>query len=129
MNAKEIDCFIKKNIKYKKGWRFVVGTKGDALFLQIVFKAKCNVTGLMKPQHCRKFMLSEHMTVTEIVQSCFTAVRQAELHEAAEMFKYKGQDIFNRHVSVDNIAHMMSRWGADSFDYRMENNAEVAKHK
>lgn len=118
MTASEIKLFIKKYVKYKKGWKFHVGTKGDAMYLQIIFKAKCNVTGKAADQHCRKYMLSEFMTTTEIVRTAFTAVIQAEDHEAAETFKYKGQDIFNRHVSVDNVAHMMNRWGADSFDYR-----------
>jgi len=103
MKQPEIIKFINDHIKYKD-WTFKVGDKNGAMFLQVQFDAPDNFTGKGERQHCRKFQLSEWMTPTEIVQTCWLAVQRAELHEAAEQFKYKGRDIFNTHISVDALA-------------------------
>lgn len=108
MTFPEIKKFIADNISYKD-WEFHVRQKGEAIYLQIQFLAFCNAgkknqelvgTRLMNRQHCRKWMLSEHMTPTEIVRTCYLAVRQAEEHEMQENFKFMGRDIFNPHIDV-----------------------------
>jgi len=103
MTLEEIRSFVKEEIKYKD-WEFHIGTKDNAIFLQVRFMAADNyhpeVTEL---QYCRKFQLSTWMTKTEIVQTAWLAVSRALLHEASEQFLYRGKDIFNTHMSVDKL--------------------------
>lgn len=107
MTYTEIQTFFTENIKYKPGWVFHVGKKGEAMFLQIRFMAPNNYRpDQMELQYCRKWQLSEWMTETELVQTAWAAVQRAEMHEASEIFKYKDADIFNTHMNVDLLAEL-----------------------
>lgn len=53
--------------------------------------------------HSRKWLLSEHMTRSEIVQTALKAVLTAAEHEAREKFKYKGHAVFGPHISVERL--------------------------
>ena len=68
-------------------------------------------------QHGRKWQLSQWMTTTEIVQTCWAAVQRAELHEAAEKFTYNGADIFNTHLSADALVILCKN---NSYEHRGE---------
>ncbi len=105
MNKSEFTQFVKDNISYKD-WIFIVNDKNGAIYLQIQFLAPDNITGANERQYCRKWLLSEYMTTSEIVETCWAAVQRAEIHEAAELFKYKGSDIYNRHISVDSLVEL-----------------------
>ncbi len=61
---------------------------------------------------CRKWRLSTHMTVTEVVQTAFAAVKAAEEHEAREAFKYKGVEVFGPHLNVDDLAQLIINAGS-----------------
>lgn len=108
MKYLEVKHFVDNNVRYKD-WEFHVkkkvtnGVEQDAFYLQIQFMAPDNFTGKPERQYCRKWLLSEHMTATEIVRTAFLAVVQAERHELEENFKYKGRDIYNSHLSVDAL--------------------------
>lgn len=54
----------------------------------------------------RKWIISKHSTDTEIVHTVWAAVQRALLHEACELFKFKGQAIFDRHISVHMLADL-----------------------
>jgi hypothetical protein len=103
MKFQEIKQFVAENIQYKN-WEFHVKEKNNVTFLQIQFEATDNFSGKLERQYCRKWQLSEWMTRTEIVRTAFLAVLQAERHESEEAFKYKGQAIFNSHLSADVLA-------------------------
>lgn len=111
--------FIEQNIRYKD-WVFFVGQNGDHCYVQVQFMAADNVdpTKIAK-QHGRKWQLSVWMTPTEIVQTCWAAVQRAELHEAAERFKYKGADIFNTHLSADALVPLCEK---GCYEHRGEKN-------
>jgi hypothetical protein len=100
-----------------KDWDILLREDGDRLYLQCQFKAPCSVTGAIKTQHCRKWMLSPHMTRTEVVTTAWKAVIAAEEHEAREHFKYKGQPIFNRHIDVEYLTTLCFH---EKYDSRME---------
>jgi hypothetical protein len=101
LTREQISAVI-KDITYKPGWTLHLGGE-DNLYLQVQFDAPDNSSGLIERQHCRKWQLSYHMTVTEIVETAWKAVKIAEEHEARELFKYKGFDIFNSHVNVEQL--------------------------
>ena len=80
--------------------------KNGVPFLQVQFKAVdigCDDISPKRLQHCRKWQLSEFMTPTEIVRTAFLAVRQAEIHECEENFKYMEVSIYNPHRDVEDL--------------------------
>ncbi len=106
MNIQEIKCFVVENISYKD-WEFFIGDKNGTIYLQLIFFAPNNLhPENIECQRCRKWQLSEWMTPTEIVQTCWAAVTRAEMHEISEQFKYKNQAIFDTHIKVDALAEI-----------------------
>lgn len=124
-NHRLLNKFFRDKIKYKN-WVFSVDDVDDVddesdnchYYLQIIFEAPDNFTGNMERQYCRKWLLSVHMTKTELVETAWKAVRMAEEHEAREQFKYKGQAIFNSHISVDKLCELCEKNGELVYDYR-----------
>ena len=90
------------------GYEFRIrgGIEDKPLYLQAVFGAPCSVSGVMLTQHTRKWILSVHMTPSEVVQTAFKCVLTSVEHEARERFKYRGQAIFGPHFSVDALAQL-----------------------
>lgn len=81
----------------------VVRTKNDVPYLQITARGQCNTTGEDVDWNGRKWMLSEHMTPGEIVQTAFKAIMTAVEHETREQFRYFGQPIFDPHYDIDAL--------------------------
>ena len=92
-----------------KDWTFHLGEKGGVHFLQLHWTALCMVGGVPVCQHSRKWMLSEHMTDSEIVQTALLAVLTAEEHEAREQFLFDGAAVFGPHFSVRALAEVQER--------------------
>src|SRR4051812_14184916 len=86
-----------------KDWHFHLGEAKGVRWLQVRFSALDLVSGKPHAQHGRKWLLSEHMTKSEIVLTAFKAVLTAEEHEVRESFKYFGRAIFNPHVDVETL--------------------------
>lgn len=122
MKYREVKHFVDNNIRYKD-WEFHVkkkvtdGVEQDAFYLQIQFMAPDNFTGKPERQFCRKWLLSEFMTATEIVRTAFLAVGQAERHEMEENFKYKGRDIYNSHIDVGVL---VAACEANAYEHRSD---------
>lgn len=73
-------------------------------YLQARFAALCSRTGAVAFQQTRKWLLSEHMTSSEIVQTAFKCVITSIEHEAREQFMYMGAPIFGPHFDVSDLA-------------------------
>lgn len=87
-------------------WKFRIGQYGDGTpYVQILFMDKDRISGIEELQRCRKWILSFHMTNSEVVRTCHKAVQAAMLHEVDEAFKYKGSRIFNPHIDLDDLAN------------------------
>lgn len=84
-------------------------------YLQARFDAPCTTAGDMQPQSTRKWLLSPHMTRSEIVQTAFKCVLTAVEHEAREGFRYRGQCIFGPHFDVEALVALRK---ADLLDVR-----------
>lgn len=65
-----------------------------------------NVTGEAMTWYGRKWLLSEHMTDAEIVQTVFKAVMTAVEHEVREQFLYKGQSVFDPHYDLEKLVEL-----------------------
>jgi hypothetical protein len=70
-----------------------IGQQDGRLYLQI---ADAEWTG-------RKWILSDHMTDGEVVQTAMAAVLAWYEHEAREAFKFRGKAIFNPHLSLEAL--------------------------
>ena len=97
------------------GMLFYVKQEDGYFYLQIHFNApedEQSWTGTrpLVVHKGRKWLLSEHMTKNEIVQTCFLAVMTVVEHEVREHFRYKGRKIYNPHWSPD-VLHEMSKVG------------------
>jgi hypothetical protein len=78
----------------------------NPMFLRAQFTAKDIVTGEPAVQHTRKWLLSEHMTRSEIVATALKCVLTSEEHEAREDFTYRGQRIFGPHFDVEYLVSL-----------------------
>lgn len=89
-----------------QNYRFcVVATNGN-IYLQAVYLEADIVTGAEEDQHTRKWLLSAHMTKSEIVQTAFKCVMTSMEHRTREEFKYRGKRIFGPHFDVDGLWNM-----------------------
>lgn len=108
-------------IRYKD-WIFEMKplAEGAAYYLQIQFR----VDGVW--QQGRKWLLSLHMTRSEIVQTALMAVIACEEHEAREKFTYRGKPVFGPHVDVLAHAEVCERLDAreDIFTAAQESHLE-----
>jgi hypothetical protein len=73
------------------------------IYIQITYCATCIKTKEYKLWTGRKFYLSDHMTVDEIIKTCFVAFKTAVEHEVMESFKVEGKTLFNPHVNYKEL--------------------------
>lgn len=104
-------------IEYKD-WTIHVRSTGARWYLQVSFLAPDAQSGKQTMQVGRKWLLSQHMTDTEVVVTAFKACLGAEEHECREFFKYRGQPVFNVHTDVNWLADQMA--AADRSEVRKE---------
>lgn len=83
-------------IRYKN-WSFEVGRSGEAVWLRCSFVEDGHLW------HSRKWLVSQHATDSEVIQTVFLAVKTAEEHETREKFLYQGRAIFGPHFDADAL--------------------------
>lgn len=94
-----------------RDWRFHL--QEEPLALQVHFIGVDASSGLPALVHGRKWLLSEHMTKSELVQTAFKAVVTALEHEAREHFLYKGRPVFGPHFDVDELSLLAASGNRD----------------
>lgn len=94
---------IVKLVSYKPGWGIKFGTLPD-LYVQVV----CHLE--REPWSGRKWRISQHMTKSEIVATCFKAVLSAEEHECREQFTYKGVAVYGPHIDVEKLLEVAGHY-------------------
>lgn len=99
------------------GWELHIAAldpgKSDRLYLQVQAPGGlCNRTGHPAPWSGRKFLLSEYMTLSEVVGTAYFAVQTAIKHEIAEQFRYQGTAIYDQHVHIIALKSLLSGSGA-----------------
>lgn len=78
-----------------RDWMFHGDTLGDGYSVQVRFVGDNSET-----QHGRKWYVSKHATLSEVVQTCLKAVLTAVEHEAREQFTFDDSAIFSPHFDV-----------------------------
>lgn len=95
----------------KYGWRIL--HKGDGHLLQFMVCLDCNEGSGDKPewQHGEKRYISQHAAKNEVVNAAFDLVKKFYEHEIRELFKYRGQPIYQPHQDVDALAELVQDTG------------------
>jgi hypothetical protein len=52
-------------------------------------------------QSTRKWYISQYMTASEIVETCWACVCRSQLHVAGEHFQYQGRRVYSQHFDID----------------------------
>lgn len=65
--------------------------------------------GTRSPWRSGKRYLSVHMCRQEVVGAVFGLIKDAEVHEIHEWFRYRGASIFNPHLDPDALAVLAKR--------------------
>lgn len=101
---------------------FSVSSENDKLYLQANYLDRCIVTGTLEKQSTRKWLLSKHMTKSELIQTCFKCCITSMEHRTREEFKYKGRRIFGPHFDVDTLWAITTN---SNMDVREKTNAAL----
>ncbi|ARB11239.1 hypothetical protein [Marinomonas phage CPP1m] len=103
---------VVQHCAYKEGWRFIVNgsIEEGTLYLQIeVANARCSVSGLDVSWKSGKRYISEYACKQEVVGALLALIKDAEMHEVHEMFRYKGSSIYNPHLCPDALSVLASK--------------------
>jgi hypothetical protein len=126
VNTAEIQEIISK-ITYKPGWSIIlnVGCHADAyrpsiqLEVSTVSDLTMDPTGRTSertPWKSGKRFLSPFMCRQEVVGAVLGLIKDAEMHEVHEWFRYRGASIFNPHLDPDVLVEVARK--AASFNVR-----------
>jgi hypothetical protein len=109
---------ITSRVRYERPgqpeWRITLGFGEDRPYIQVRgFTGADAWTG-------RKWYLSRHMTVSEVVTTCFKAIITAEEHETREFFTYRLHPIFSPHFDVEALVELHQNMRVDVRENAMQ---------
>jgi hypothetical protein len=113
MNKEQL-AEILADIKYED-YQFEIVVKEELLFVQGRYVEADIMTNDPTDQHTRKYYISEHMIVSEVVQTIMLLIKTSMEHRLREHFLYKGQRIYGPHFDVDELVQVCQ---AKKIDYR-----------
>ena len=99
------------------GYTFTLKDGHGGTYLQVSYMEPDIVTRVPERQFTRKWLISPHMTKSEIVQTAFKCVMTSMEHRAREGFKYRGRRVFGPHFDVDRLWEICRD---KNLDYRRE---------
>ncbi len=92
---------------YKEGWNILCKQDSKGVYIQLANSlAICSITREPTPWVSGKRYLSEWMCKQEIVGVVFALIKDAEMHEMHEFFRYKGACIYNPHIDPDVLVEV-----------------------
>lgn len=97
----------------------------DRIYLQGQYYEPDVETGETKLQKTRKWLLSEHMTKSEIVQTAFKLAITSMEHRTREHFQYKGQRVYSPHYDVDALVELCRMEAFDERDNWYQEDADA----
>ena len=84
-----------------RDWEFHLAAQGRGYLLQIQFLAPdTNDPSRMDRQRCRWWYIDPEATPAEVVRTAWKAVEAAVLHEAQELFRYRGAVVYDPHLRL-----------------------------
>lgn len=123
MDFREMAAIL-RSITYKPGWHLCLWDLPNErpyiqLTVDVLSDASLDPTGRTETRtswKSGKRYLSEHMCRQEIVGAAFSLIKDAEMHEVHEWFRYRGASIYNPHLDPDVLAEVANK--ASSFNVR-----------
>lgn len=100
---------IVRDCSYKDGWEIGIYLDKDRPYIQLTVEGTDSVTGEPCTWKSGKRWLSDHMCKQEVVGVVFGLIKDAEMHELHEWFRYKGSSIYNPHLDPDALAELASK--------------------
>jgi len=107
MEALILDC------EYKPGWVIGFSNEGDRPYIQLMITVLSDASldsakrdGTRTPWKSGKRYLSLHMCRQEIVGAVFGLIKDAEMHEIHEWFRFEGASIYNPHLDPVVLARV-----------------------
>lgn len=101
---------ILSNVDYLQ-YTFHVSEGHGGVYLQATYVEPDVRTGEQDIQYTRKWLLSPHMTDSEIVQTAFKCALTSAEHRVREWFKYKDHAIFGPHYDIEDLVQLQQRGG------------------
>lgn len=121
MTPQDILAIISR-VTYKPGWSILLGFDSGTAenssrpFVQLEVDETSDASldsykrdGTRTPWKSAKRYLSPHMCRQEVVGAVFGLIKDAELHEVHEWFRYRGASIFNPHLDPDVLVSVARR--------------------
>lgn len=93
-------------ISYKPGWTFILADDGRPFLQSDLTMAPTGKTTERTPWKSGKRYLSTHMCRQEVVGSVFALIKDAEMHEIHEWFRFRGASIYNPHLDPDALVDL-----------------------
>lgn len=111
MDIPEMSALV-ASCSYKPGWSIILSDDGDRPYIQVCVDETAEAArSPFDDSICAwkggKRYLSLHMCRQEVVSAVFGAIKDAEMHEIHEWFKYKGRSIYNPHTDPDALAELV----------------------
>lgn len=104
---------IVSNITYKPGWSFALQQDGDRWYIQASVSEESDLTldptrknPNRTPWKSGKRYLSPFMCKQEVVGVVFGLIKDAEMHEIHEWFRYRNASIYNPHLDPDVLVEV-----------------------
>ena len=99
------------------GMIFEVGTSSRKVWMRVRCpEGRCTQTGKPMSWTGRKWLLSVHMTETELALTAFKALLTAYEHEARELFKVDGYAVLDSHYSINEMVAFARNASLDGRD-------------
>lgn len=99
-------------------FNYVFTAKNDSrgtMYMQAVYDEPDIITGIVEPQHTRRWLLSPTMVKSELVQTAFKCALTSMEHRTREHFLYKGERVYGPHFDVEALVEIAR---AKRLDYR-----------
>jgi hypothetical protein len=111
-------------ITYKPGWTIEYGTQDNRPFIQATVDERSDLTmdptgksQERQPWKSGKRYLSPHICRQEVIGAVLGLIKDAEMHEVHEWFRYRGAAIYNPHLDPDVLVEVARR--KSSFNVRV----------
>lgn len=115
MNLEDVQKIISevRFVLFGERFTFFVLPKGDGFLIQVGAwlpdndpNSSCEGESLQKGG---KHYISSHACKEEVVNKCWYACQDFIIHEAREVFKYKGVAIYQPHWQVDKLLELCTK--------------------
>ncbi len=84
-------------------YEFNVEQVGELFLMSVTYAEPDVFSGVAETQQGRRWVIERDSVETQIVQTCFLAVKQSLEHRLREHFTYKGQVVLNPHFDMEEL--------------------------